>query len=358
MESMKRKARYSTLCHIERDGKYLMLHRTVKENDVNKDKWIGVGGHFEYGESPEECLLREVKEETGYTLTSWRFRGIVTFVYGEDIVEYMSLFTADGFTGTLIACDEGELEWVDKKDVTSLNIWEGDRIFLKLMAEEYPFFSMKLVYDTSDTLRYVALDGKPMELFDIINPDGTKTGLVRERSIAHREGSLHATVHIWIIRPNGKGGYDVLLQKRSKEKESNPGCYDISSAGHVSAGDEYLESALREMQEELGIEAEPKELHEVGVHLGHFEAVFRGNVFKDAERSVVYVYDQPVYIEKLRLQPEEVESVMWLDFEECHREIRDGSLKNCIYEGEFDMVGKYLRGEPVETVSEVLEKRE
>ena len=100
----------STLCYIEQDGKYLMLHRTVKENDINKDKWIGVGGHFEKGESPEECLLREVWEETGYTLTSWRYRGIVTFVYGEDVVEYMSLYTADGFTGTPIACDEGELE--------------------------------------------------------------------------------------------------------------------------------------------------------------------------------------------------------------------------------------------------------
>ncbi len=106
----------STLCYIEQDGKYLMLHRTVKENDINKDKWIGVGGHFEKGESPEECLLREVWEETGYTLTSWRYRGIVTFVYGEDVVEYMSLYTADGFTGTPIACDEGELEWPERVD--------------------------------------------------------------------------------------------------------------------------------------------------------------------------------------------------------------------------------------------------
>ena len=89
----------STLCYIEKDGQYLMLHRTVKKNDVNKDKWIGVGGHFEHQESPEECLLREVKEETGYTLESWKYRGIVTFVYGEDIVEYMSLYTADRFSG-------------------------------------------------------------------------------------------------------------------------------------------------------------------------------------------------------------------------------------------------------------------
>ena len=123
----------STLCYIEKDDKYLMLHRTVKENDVNKDKWIGVGGHFEYGESPEECLLREVKEETRYTLTSWAYRGIVTFVYGEDVVEYMSLYTADGFEGEPIDCDEGELEWVEKSKIETLKLWEGDKIFFDLL---------------------------------------------------------------------------------------------------------------------------------------------------------------------------------------------------------------------------------
>lgn len=153
----------STLCYIEKDGQYLMLHRTVKKNDVNKDKWIGVGGHFEHQESPEECLLREVKEETGYTLESWKYRGIVTFVYGEDIVEYMSLYTADRFSGEEIPCDEGELEWVDKEKIMDLNLWDGDKIFLKLLAEEYPFFSLKLVYDTNDVLIYAALDGKELE---------------------------------------------------------------------------------------------------------------------------------------------------------------------------------------------------
>ena len=153
----------STLCYIEKNGQYLMLHRTVKENDVNKDKWIGVGGHFEQGESPEECLLREVKEETGYTLTAWKFRGIVTFVYGEDIVEYMSLYTAGGFTGGMIECDEGQLEWVDKTKLFSLELWEGDKIFFRLLEEGREFFSLKLVYDTKDVLKYAALDGVPME---------------------------------------------------------------------------------------------------------------------------------------------------------------------------------------------------
>ena len=137
-----------------------MLHRTVKENDVNKDKWIGVGGHFEEGESPEECLLREVREETGYTLTSWCYRGIVTFVYGADVVEYMSLYTADGFVGDRVACDEGELEWVDKARIRELELWEGDLIFFRLLEKNYPFFSLKLVYDKNDVLHYVALDGR------------------------------------------------------------------------------------------------------------------------------------------------------------------------------------------------------
>ena len=153
----------STLCSIERDGKYLMLHRTVKKNDVNKDKWIGVGGHFEADESPEECLLREVREETGYTLTSFRFRAIVTFVSGDGVTEYMSLFTADGFTGTPIPCNEGELEWVDKEEVLRLNLWEGDRIFLRLLNESEDFFSLKLVYDGSGGLVSAALNGAPLE---------------------------------------------------------------------------------------------------------------------------------------------------------------------------------------------------
>lgn len=150
----------STLCYLERDGKYLMLHRTVKKNDVNRDKWIGVGGHFEVDECPEECLLREVKEETGYTLTSYRFRGLVTFVSGNGVTEYMSLFTADGFTGEPIACDEGELEWVEIDQIHKLNIWEGDKIFFRLLEERQDFFSLKLVYDGSDGLVEVKLDGK------------------------------------------------------------------------------------------------------------------------------------------------------------------------------------------------------
>ena len=157
-------ANLSTLCYIEQDERYLMLHRTVKKNDVNQDKWIGVGGHFEADESPEECLLREVEEETGYRLTSYQYRGIVTFVSGSGVTEYMSLFTADGFTGELIPCDEGELKWVDKSKIEELNIWEGDKIFFRLLNERKEFFSLKLVYDGHDKLVFAALDGRSLDL--------------------------------------------------------------------------------------------------------------------------------------------------------------------------------------------------
>lgn len=154
----------TTLCYIEKDNKYLMLHRIKKENDINHDKWIGVGGKFEWGESPEECMLREVREETGYTLTSWQYRGIITFVLGEDTVEYMSLFTADGFEGTPIDCNEGVLEWVEKDEIPELNLWEGDRIFFRLLEEQKEFFSLKLIYNMEDVLMRAVLDGKELEL--------------------------------------------------------------------------------------------------------------------------------------------------------------------------------------------------
>lgn len=150
--------RNTSLCYIERDGQYLLLHRTKKENDENHDKWIGVGGKFEEGESPEECMLREVLEETGLTLESWRYRGIVTFVSDEWGTEYMHLFTASSFTGTLKNCAEGELEWVDKQVLLELPIWEGDKIFLRLLDADEPFFSLKLRY-RGDTLVGAALNG-------------------------------------------------------------------------------------------------------------------------------------------------------------------------------------------------------
>lgn len=153
-------ASLTTLCYIERDGKYLMLHRVKKEHDINKDKWIGVGGHFEKDESPDECLKREVLEETGCTLDQTELRGIVTFVSGDGVTEYMFLYTASGLRGKLIECDEGEFAWVDKPAVYDLDLWEGDKIFLHLLEERRNFFSLKLVYDGSGNLISASLDGK------------------------------------------------------------------------------------------------------------------------------------------------------------------------------------------------------
>lgn len=148
----------TTLCYIEKDNKYLMLHRTKKENDLNEGKWIGVGGKFEKDETPEECLLREVQEETGLTLTKYRLRAVITFILNEWGTEYMYLFTANEFSGQLSECAEGELKWVDKKDIFKLNIWDGDRIFLKKLIEEDNFFTLKVLYDGDRLVESVIRD--------------------------------------------------------------------------------------------------------------------------------------------------------------------------------------------------------
>lgn len=153
------KSQNTTLCYIEKNGCYLMLHRVKKENDINKDKWIGVGGHFEKGESPDDCLLREVKEETGLVLTDYKARGIVTFLSDDDPAEYMFLYTASGFSGKLTDCDEGTLEWVQISKVKDLNLWEGDKIFLDLLANDHSFFSLKLVYKQGKLVQKI-LDGR------------------------------------------------------------------------------------------------------------------------------------------------------------------------------------------------------
>ena len=152
----------STLCYLERGDEYLMLHRVKKKNDVNHDKWIGVGGKFEEGESPEECVLRECREETGLTLKEWRYRGLVTFVSDQAPTEYMHLFTAAGWTGTPSVCDEGELAGIAKKKLRSLPMWEGDKLFLDLLDRNEPFFSLKLRYE-GEHLAEAALNGRPIK---------------------------------------------------------------------------------------------------------------------------------------------------------------------------------------------------
>ena len=156
----------TTLCYIEKDGKYLMMHRVKKENDCNKDKWIGIGGKFEDGESPEECMMREVREETGLEITSWKYRGIVTFVSDVWETEYMHLFTSCDFKGTPVKsedCAEGNLEWVEKEKIKELPLWEGDKIFLDLLCEDREFFSLKLVYK-GESLAEAVLDGKKLSV--------------------------------------------------------------------------------------------------------------------------------------------------------------------------------------------------
>lgn len=160
---MNKSMQNTTLVYIEKDSKYLMLHRTKKQNDYNHDKWIGIGGKFEEGESPEECILRETKEETGLTLNEIEYRGIVTFVSDENFTEYMHIFWSNNFSGALKECDEGELEWIEKSRMNALPHWKGDEIFLKLLELRAPFFSLKLVYEKGILLS-ATLNGKKLEI--------------------------------------------------------------------------------------------------------------------------------------------------------------------------------------------------
>ena len=153
----------STLCYIIKNDDCLMLHRTKKQNDQSHDKWLGIGGKFEDKESPEECAMREIKEETGLTVTDYKYRGIVTFVSDKWETEYMHLFTVTGFTGDIIECDEGELEWIKKSEMLKLPMWEGDKIFLNLINKDVPFFSLKLVYN-GDSLANAVLNGIILEI--------------------------------------------------------------------------------------------------------------------------------------------------------------------------------------------------
>lgn len=156
---MNKSMQNTTLIYIEEKSKYLMLHRTKKQNDYNHDKWIGIGGKFEQTESPEDCIKREVLEETGLTLKSMEYRGIVTFVSDNDFTEYMHIFWSDDFCGSLIDCNEGELEWVEKSKMNNLPHWKGDEIFLDLIEKRVPFFSLKLIYSNGNLLKAI-LNGK------------------------------------------------------------------------------------------------------------------------------------------------------------------------------------------------------
>lgn len=191
----------TTLCYIEREGKYLLLHRVKKEHDLNKDKWIGIGGKFEEGESPEDCVIREALEETGLTLVRPQYKGIVTFISDASPTEFMHLFTAVEFTGTLADCDEGVLEWVPREKMFELPHWKGDEIFLSLIASEVPFFSLKLTYKGS-SLTEAILNGKSVNADDYALTSTPKFAPVRRKDREIQEAEARALLE--------KGQYGVL----------------------------------------------------------------------------------------------------------------------------------------------------
>ena len=185
-----------------------------------------------------------------------------------------------------------------------------------------------------------------MEYLDIRTENGELTGEIKERTQVHTDGDIHGTSHVWLVRytDKNKKKFDILLQKRAATKDAYAGCYDISSAGHIPAGQDYLESAVRELEEELGIKADPGKLKFIGMHDGTMEAVFDGKPFKNHELSAVYIYDEPVKDSDFKLQEEEVESVRWIDFGECKNKLWTGEIRNCIFESEFKMLEKAIRG--------------
>ena len=335
-----KKSNLTTLCYLEKDGCYLMMHRVRKKQDVNEGKWIGVGGHFELGESPEDCLLREVKEETGLTLTSWKFRGLVTFTQEGFGTEYMCLYTAEGFQGEMTDCEEGCLEWVRKERLNELNLWDGDEIFLNYLAEERPFFSLKLEY-RGDLLLKAELDGRELELFEVLNEDGSSAGRIKERSLVHRDGDWHGTVHTWIVRRR-ENEWELLFQKRSEQKESFPGKYDISSAGHRQAGEDARAAAGRELREELGLCVKPEDLEFLRLRKGVVQENFHGKPYYDREIASLYLYEKPMDTKKLVFQDGEVESVHWVSLKVCREEILAGDSRYCVRPDEIQMISEAL----------------
>lgn len=180
------------------------------------------------------------------------------------------------------------------------------------------------------------------EYYDIRDSAGNPTGEVKARSLVHRDGDIHGTSHVWLVRKNKKSGYDVLLQKRSDNKDSFPGCYDISSAGHLPAGADYRESAVRELEEELGIAVSPEDLRFLGMHEGDVKEEFYGKPFHNHEISAIFILEKNIEPEGMCLQKEEVSGVLWMDFAECLDGIRKNTLCHCIFEDEFETLGEYL----------------
>ena len=329
-----------TLCYIENGSRYLMLLRNKKDADINRGKWIGVGGKLEPGETPEQCALREIKEETGLTVRDLSLRGVVTFLSDVWDGEVMYLYTARDFEGHLSECSEGELHWIDKQEIFDLPLWDGDRIFLKKLLTDAPYFEMTLQYK-GDRLQTCVTDGQEIELIDVYNEDGSPAGYVADRDFVHWRGLWHVTAHIWIVRYDHAGKPQLLLQLRSAAKRLYPGYYDISSAGHISAGESMTIGALRELEEELGIPASPDALELVGIRQCFYDDDI-GEGYHDKEYCHVFLYRGEIGEDSLRLQLSEVDGVMWMDFDDLMDGVRHNTIKHCIELPELEMIAPSL----------------
>ena len=333
----------ATLCYIERDGRYLMMLRNKKQNDPNEGKWIGVGGKLEEGESPEECARREILEETGLNATELMHFGDVYFrsdVWGEEI---MRLFLVTGFEGELADCAEGELHWIEKDKVFDLNLWDGDRIFLQYLITGKRFDEMTLTYE-GERLCRCSVDGEDVELIDVYNEDGSPAGYVASRDYVHWKGLWHTTNHMWIVRQNEVGRYELLLQLRAACKRLYPSCWDISSAGHIPAGEAALQGAVREIQEELGLSVRPEELEYIGTLVMTYDDDY-GEGYHDREHCRISILRKQVSISEMTLQASEVERVMWFGLDGLADAMADGTWKHCLYQEELDFIRPHLENE-------------
>ncbi len=330
----------ATLCYIERDGKYLMLLRNRKRNDPNEGKWIGVGGKAEPGETPEECAKREISEETGLKATRLLPCGNVYFYSDVWEEEIMRLFLVTAFEGELTECDEGELHWIDKDKIFDLHLWDGDRIFLKYLVTGRRFDEMILTY-RGERLCSCTVDGKEVELFDVFNEDGSPAGYVASRDYVHWKGLWHTTNHIWIVRTDESGQTELLLQRRAACKRLYPSCLDISAAGHISAGEDALNGAVREIEEELGIHVEPEELENIGTLIMTYDDD-DDEGYHDREHCRIYLLRRQVDLSEMTLQKSEVESVMWMEIDALSQAMKAGTLKHCLFEEEIELLRRHL----------------
>ena len=330
----------TTLCYIERDGKYLMLLRDRKQSDPNDGKWIGVGGKLEEGESQEECARREILEETGLKADRLEHFGDVFFHSDLWEDEIMRLYLVTEYAGELTDCDEGELHWIEKDKIFDLNLWDGDRIFLKYLINNRHFHNMTLTYQ-GDHLCRCTVDGSEEELIDVCNEDGTPAGYVASRDYIHWKGLWHSTVHIWIVRSSVRGKPELLLQLRTAGKRLYPSCWDISSAGHIPAGEDALHGAVREINEELGLRVEPEELKYIGTMVMTYDDDV-GEGYHDREHCRIYVLQSHAEISEMTLQESEVQQVMWMEYDEIVKAMADGSLKHCLFEEELDFIRPYI----------------